>query len=213
MKYDLGILAYGSLINNPGEEIKSLEIDRIKCVTPFKVEFARKSSTRGNAPTLIPVNEGGGYVNAVIIVLKQGTELAKAKSILWRRECHKVNSDAEYREAKNLTPNKVVVKTIDHFMDVQTVLYTSIGRNIEQELTGELLADLAIASILGDAGEAKKDGLRYLQSAMQNRIITPLTDDYVRNIIQKINAKTLEEAIEILDRKRIKTHLSNSGSI
>jgi hypothetical protein len=36
----IGTLAYGSLIANPGPEIESAIIHRIKCKTPFKVEFA-----------------------------------------------------------------------------------------------------------------------------------------------------------------------------
>ena len=67
----LGILAYGSLITSPGPEIASLTVERIKNVeTPFKVEFARKSKTRGYAPTLIPVDSGGASVKAEIIVIK-----------------------------------------------------------------------------------------------------------------------------------------------
>jgi hypothetical protein len=51
----IGILAYGSLIDNAGEEIAPLIVERIECFTPFKIEFARLSSTRSNAPTLVPV--------------------------------------------------------------------------------------------------------------------------------------------------------------
>ena len=51
----IGILAYGSLIDDPGREIEPLIIRRLKGVeTPFQIEFARSSSTRDGAPTLIP---------------------------------------------------------------------------------------------------------------------------------------------------------------
>lgn len=58
-QYPIGILAYGSLINNPGDELAPLIIERIPCMTPFNVEYARLSLTRDNAPTLIPVQGEG----------------------------------------------------------------------------------------------------------------------------------------------------------
>ena len=56
-KHRIGILAYGSLIDEPGLEIEQLIIHRINCLTPFKVEYARKSGTRGDGPTLIPTEK------------------------------------------------------------------------------------------------------------------------------------------------------------
>jgi len=50
----IGILAYGSLIIDPGPEIGPLIVRRITTVTPFVVEYARLSRTRGGAPTLVP---------------------------------------------------------------------------------------------------------------------------------------------------------------
>ena len=56
----VGILAYGSLIDDPGSEIGEVIADVISDIeTPFSVEFARSSSTRSGAPTLIPVEAGG----------------------------------------------------------------------------------------------------------------------------------------------------------
>jgi hypothetical protein len=65
----LGIIAYGSLIKCPGDEIKKAETDRIDVETTFEVEFARSSVTRDGAPTLVPF-KGGAKVKAVMIVLK-----------------------------------------------------------------------------------------------------------------------------------------------
>lgn len=199
----IGILAYGSLIDNPGKEISEIEIERIVCQTPFNVEFARTSRTRGNAPTLIPVEEGGQRVNAVIIVLNPDTTIETASSILWRRELHKKNRTENYTHSENPNPNKVVVKTIADFMRVKTVLYTSIGCNISQTLTSELLADFSIESILSQAGQEEKDGLRYLLSAKRNGIVTSLSEDYENQILIKTETKCLEQAIEKLDRKRM----------
>lgn len=198
----LGILAYGSLIDNPGEEISEIEVERIQCETPFSVEFVRTSSTRGNAPTLIPVEQGGQKVKAVVIVLNHKTNIESAKSILWRRELHKTDRTKNYAHSDNPNPNKVVVKTLKDFMSIQTVLYTSIGRNINQELTSKLLADFAINSILSNAGQEEKDGLRYLLSAKRNGIVTALSTEYENQILIKTDSRSLEQAIEKLDRKR-----------
>jgi cation transport regulator ChaC len=199
----IGILAFGSLIDNPGQEISEIETERIVCETPFNVEFARTSSTRGNAPTLIPVEIGGQKVKAVIIVLNPETNIDTAKSILWRRELHKANRTENYIHSDNPSPNKVVVKTWTDFMNVQTVLYTSIGCNISQPLTSELLADFSINSMLTQAGQEEKDGLRYLLSAKRNGIVTTLSEDYENQILIKTETKSLEQAIEKLDRKRM----------
>jgi hypothetical protein len=39
----IGILAYGSLIDDPGAKIEPFIFHRVVCRTPFKVEFARTS--------------------------------------------------------------------------------------------------------------------------------------------------------------------------
>lgn len=53
-----GIIAYVSLVHDPGPEIASLIVERVDVVTPFRVEFARLSTSRVDAPTLVPVTEG-----------------------------------------------------------------------------------------------------------------------------------------------------------
>lgn len=202
-KHIIGILAFGSLIDNPGQEISDIEIDRIDCETPFAIEFARISSTRSNAPTLIPVEFGGRRVKAKIIILNPDTTIDKAKSILWRRELHKDNQSENYVEPNIPGVNRVVVKVLEGFMGIDRVLYTSIGSNINQKLTGELLADFSIASILKKAGHEEKDGLRYLLSAKRNGIVTRLSEEYENQILIKTETKSLEEAIKKLDRKRM----------
>lgn len=202
-KHTIGILAFGSLIDNPGQEISEIEIDRLDCETPFAIEFARTSSTRSNAPTLIPVEIGGRQVKAKIIILNPETNIDTAKSILWRRELHKTDRAQNYADPNNPGVNRVVVKVLEDFMNVDRVLYTSIGSNIHQTLTGELLANFSIASILAQAGQQEKDGLRYLLSAKRNGIVTGLSEEYENQILIKTETKSLEEAIEKLDRKRM----------
>lgn len=196
-KYKLGVLAYGSLIDFLGDELDKVEIDRIHCTTPFKVEFARISSTRGNAPTLIPSEklEIGKNVNAVIIVLDDKTKNRDAKSMLWRREIHTMDKSIYYKEPKSFTKNKVVIKELQNFMGVETVLYTSIECNIEDKITPNLLAKYAINSFLTDAGANGKDGISYLLAAKKNKIVTEFSADYEKQILHETASETLEEVI------------------
>lgn len=199
----IGILAYGSLIDDPGSEIEPYITKKISCTTPFKVEFARTSRARGGAPTLIPYEEGS-EVPAFILVLNDDIDLQTAKSFLWRRERH-IFDGKTYIEVNNPTNNQVVVKCINDFENVATVIYTSIGKNIDGEVTAEKLCELAIKSILSEAGEEKKDGLRYLQDIKNNLITTPLSNDYEQLVLDNTKTKTLEEAIIKLDLQRKST--------
>src|SRR5258708_23224778 len=81
----VGILAYGSLIEDPGPEIAAATA-RIESgvTTPFRVEFARTSTTRGGAPTLMPVTAGGAPVPAQIIVLKDTISREEHPALLCR---------------------------------------------------------------------------------------------------------------------------------
>lgn len=181
----IGILAYGSLIDNPGSEIESLIINRIGCITPFKVEYARSSKSRSGAPTLIPY-ESGRKVNAQILVLDTN-DIDYVKTILWRRETHRTDNKV-YVERKIESPNIVRIVMLQDFEGIDNVLYTSIGNNIDVNI--DLLSDLAIKSI---------DGIKYLLDAKLNNIKTNLSDGYERAILEKTNTKTLLDAIRKLE--------------
>ena len=78
----LGILAFGSLIEDPGAEIEAVLVGRKPNVwTPFCVEFARGSIKRGGAPTLVPVERGGTPVLAQILLVNVSEQ--EAKDRLW----------------------------------------------------------------------------------------------------------------------------------
>jgi cation transport regulator ChaC len=198
----IGILAYGSLIDNPGNEIQPLIVAKISCSTPFKVEYARKSRTRGFAPTLIPTENIGKEVNAVILVLDDDTKMDYAESILWRRETDNINSHKKYVEPDRLTVNTVLIKAIKDFCDIETVLYTSIGKNIDGKINPEILCDLAIESIQAEAGKNRKDGIRYLLNNKRNGIETEFSEQYEKLILSKTETKSLEEAITKMDLAR-----------
>lgn len=76
----VGILAYGSLIEEPGMEIEPLICERKERIeTPFSIEFARSSSSRCGAPTVVLVESGGCRVHATILVLDSAVSLEKAQ--------------------------------------------------------------------------------------------------------------------------------------
>jgi len=192
--HHVAILAYGSLIEDPGQEILAEVVRRIQNVqTPFRVEFAHSSKRRDAAPTLIPVQEGGSQVRAVILVLSEKVTLDHAESMLWRRETNRVGSLETYTRPHTPGPNTVIVDRLHEFHGMKTVLYTRIAENISP-LTPERLAELAIDSVRGTASAQARDGISYLMAVKRNGIETPLMKEYEREILNAVPANTLEEA-------------------
>jgi hypothetical protein len=199
MTHKLGILAFGSLIHDPGDELKRYIINQISnVVTPFKVEYGRKSSGRGNAPTLIPVSQGGKKVKATLLILSNELGIVEAKDMLYRRELNKIGSDITYIERENPTPNQLVIGTLKNIRNVETVLTANFGSNLS-EITPEVLADLAISSYESSDTELGRDGISYLYNNIANGIVTPLTEEYKNLILKKMNVTSLDE---LLTKKR-----------
>ena len=191
-KHAIGILAYGSLITDPGDEIAPLIRTRITTRTPFPVEYGRFSRTRGGAPTLVPVSEGAP-VNAEILVLDDSDLIEAARDMLWRRERHKVGSGEQYKEGP--PPNSVLVRVIHDDPRVETILYTDFhpeGKTTPRD--PKALAAAAIASVA--RAEPGKDGITYLRDNITVGIHTPLTDAYRDNILKQSYATTLDDALE-----------------
>ena len=201
MKSTIGIIAYGSLIDDPGSEIEPLIINRVKCITPFAVEYGRISSTRDNAPTLIPTDDKGSKVPATILVLNPDITREQAEDMLWRRETRNIKTKKPYPRKEHPGVNKVQIICLNDVERIDRVLYTKIGQNIPL-LNGEILAGFAIESILNQAGERNEDGIRYLLNNINNKIITPLTSEYERKILEFTNTSNLEDAISVLDDQR-----------
>ena len=195
MDNNIAILAYGSLIDDPGIELKPLIKEIIYNVkTPFKVEFARSSKTRYGAPTLVPNKNIGLKVNGALLVLSEEVDLKIAKNLLWRRETRNEYTDKIYKEPENkIYKNKVIIKTLNNFYNFKNVIYTHISANI-QKLTPIHLAQLAIKSVKSPAGLKKKDGINYLISVKRYGIKTQLMEEYEKAILKLTNASTLEEA-------------------
>lgn len=188
---EIGILAYGSLIDEPGAEIEPAIVRRINCRTPFKVEFARTSNSRDGAPTLVPYDKGAQVAAQILVV---NLPHSAAIDCLYRRELHKVGKNLIYDATRKVTPNSVVIKRQRDFEGIDTVIYTSIGANIEG-LSAAKLATLAICS--ARARNDGRDGISYLINTKKAGIRTPLSDDYETKIKRLTGVASLEEALAV----------------
>jgi cation transport regulator ChaC len=189
----VGILAYGSLISNPDSEIECARTRVIENIqTPFCVEFARSSGKRGDAPTLVPVEDGGSQVKGQVFVMDLTEE--EAANVLYRREIDRVGSGKTYAAPEKVTKNKVLVERLTNFAELDIVLYTRIAATIEP-LTAERLADLAIKSVANPKTDPGRDGITYLIDAKRHGIVTALSPAYEAEILRKTECRTLENAL------------------
>lgn len=159
-------------------------------MTPFHVEFARSSSKRGGAPTLVPY-AGGGHVCAQVLVVD--TSVTDATNRLYRRESDKVGSDRPYKHSNNPGPNKVIVKPLESQFGLDVVLYTWLVATID-EPTVEILAQYAIDSVA--KAKPGKDGISYLKNATDAGIETPLSAAYAKEILRRTDTLNLAHALE-----------------
>lgn len=197
MTSKVGILAYGSLIDDPGPEIEGVVARVIKdgVTTPFKVEFARTSATRAGAPTLVPVDTGGANVAAQILVLREDVDKSAARDMLWRRETGRTGVAPV--NPTSVGPNRVIVERLQDFHGVPVVLYTRIGANIVP-LTARRLAELAIASAKSASLPEGRDGISYLANALRNGIQTPLAAEFEQEVKRQTRATSLAAALRIV---------------
>jgi len=196
----IGILAFGSLIGNPGDEIAALEVAaerRRGVLTPFQVEFARSSTKRGGAPTLVPYLHGDP-VNAEILVVEATDQLAR--DALWRRETDNLDSKRGYREPKNPGTNTLIIKSFENFEGLPLVLAAFFPATIEHP-TPTLLAELAIQSAQDCTVQSGRDGISYLIEVKCYGIVTPLSPNYETEILRITGTATLAEARAKLTRR------------
>jgi hypothetical protein len=187
----LGILAFGSLIDNPGTEIEAAVVGRkLNIRTPFGVEFARSSTKRGGAPTLVPVEKVGAPVLAQILLVNVSEQ--EAKDRLWRREIDRVGRGGRYASSQNPGPNTLIIDRYEKFEGVDTVLAARFAATIVP-LTAICLAELAIKS--ARQARAGRDGITYLINAKRNGITTPLSEAYEQEILRRLHAQDLIEAL------------------
>jgi len=195
---NIGMMAYGSLIRDPGPEIRPLIIKRIPTKTPFPVEFARLSRKRGNAATLVPYAVGKP-VYAELLILKEEISLGQAKDLLWRRECDEEESGKHYPAGER--PNSARVEELENFFGFKKILYADFLP------TGKLprvdpmqLAQQAIESVA--MAEPGKDGISYLIQVTGSGVKTELTDQYVASILSATGTGSLADALTLLQTKR-----------
>jgi len=192
----VGILAYGSLIDDLGPDLTPLKVGPpVTTTTPFPVEFARSSASRDGAPTLVPFDDGRP-VAAVIQEVK--ATIPDATNFLYWRERHLPQGSPDrrpYRRPKPVTKNSIVIKQRASVSGFSIVLYTAIGANISP-LTPVRLASLAIASAKQGAGgkNPPEDGISYLINAKKHGIVTNLSGTYEQEILRQTSTKTLEGA-------------------
>lgn len=187
----IGVLAYGSLITEPGPELAAITIDiTTDVLTPFCVEFARSSRKRGGAPTLVPVDAGGCPVRAVIFQVV-GTA-SQVVDIVYRREIHAVGSGKSYVEPAPDRTDAVRIAQFEGLAGFDLVLSTQLAANIDP-LSADILADLAIASaqVLHDG----RDGISYLIAARASGIETPLTPHYASRVLARTGMADLAAAL------------------
>ena len=189
----LGILAYGSLRTDPGSEIGPLIARRVATQTPFAVEFARLSNTRGGAPTVVPVKSGVS-VEAEILLLLDSVSVNAATDMLWRRETRREGTDLKYRGGQG--QDAIVVKEWKDLGGVSCVLYTDFNENGKLDpstLNPDTLAQAAIDSVR--RAPPGKDGISYLRDMRSVGVRTALSIDYEASILARTGTKNLADAL------------------
>lgn len=171
-----GVLAFGSLIWEPGELSELDKIGEVACMTPWPVEYARRSCTRHWAPTLVRVRDG---------------RPVEARVLLYWNEPDTVKATLATREEINLQRNRSGIETcVVLGVQVRPIWYTALRLNIS-DLRPECLARLAISSVK-PAGD--RNGVRYLRRCIEHGIYTALTEAYSAEILRISGCGSLEEA-------------------
>ena len=188
----IGILAYGSLISDPGAEIGTLIVRRVPTTTPFPVEYARLSRTRGGAPTVVP-HSSGCPVKAEALVLSDSVTLTDAKSLLWRRETRQEGSGRAYQESTSATA--VAIRGKPEFCGLDHALYTDFNPGGKlSDPDPRALAEAAICSVAKAA--PGKDGISYLMDLIKAGVETALTPRYIDHILALTGTTSLAEALD-----------------
>jgi hypothetical protein len=197
----IGILAYGSLLEEPGGELAPLIVERLPGTkTPFRIEFFRSSPIRGGAPTVVPVENAGAAVRGTVLVLDRSVSIEDARDLLWRRETRRIGTAQRYREPAGTDPSEMLAVEIADFAGMDVVLYARFGATLFNP-TPEELADLAIRSVGTEAGGKGLDGISYLISLKRQGIATPLMPAYERAVLKRTSAASLEDALAGLRMK------------
>jgi hypothetical protein len=184
----IGILAFGSIAEEPGTELAAAVTRRIEVKTPFAVEFARSSRTRDGAPTLVPARGSGARIPALVLILDDSVTIADAREMLYRRETGRLHDVSTGSRAS-------WIGQLAGLAGTDACLYTAFEPNI-RPLTAEKLAELAVFSAVAPAGAERRDGISYLQQQQRRRVVTPLMHAYEEAVLARTGARDLGEAWE-----------------
>ncbi len=194
------------MITDPGDEIKAITVRTIpNFSTPFAVEYARSSGGRGGAPTLVPVTTGGAPVQACIYEVD--TDEKTACDILYRWEIGEVGGGKTYKPPEPGNLKKVGIEKFVGLGNMHVVLSTKLVPTISP-LDAATLADLAIAS--AQSIDDGRDGISYLLNATTSGINTPLTSDYVAEVVARLGAVDLPDALAKVRESTFVVHPSCS---
>jgi hypothetical protein len=184
----VGIFGYGSLLSDPGDDIGPHIVERVPHLSPWKIEYARRSDGRGRGPTLV-IHKAGGAVNGQILVLDVGaSRLAEVREWLWQRENK---------------PKRRCIKEM-HLAGIEHVLYCDIESNIcDSNLNADALARFAIDSV---SLKPERSGIAYLARNIELGIVTPLTYAYRDAILRLTSSGDLDEA-----EKKVLSHGKTRG--
>jgi hypothetical protein len=170
----LAILAYGSLLDEPGAELAALITGREPCTTPFPVEYGRASERWNGGPVLVP-HPAGGPVEGALLLLAPGVELGWAVEALRARE--------------GIPDARGVVQVA--IEGPRTVLVASLPRNLPMpDMDPGRLAERAARSVAG----GERNGVAYLRRAMASGVRTPRTAAYAQAVMALAGAASLEVA-------------------
>ena len=117
----------------------------------------------------------------------------EARDRLWRRETNRVGQGGHYVHRRNPGLDTLIIEHHENLGGVAIVLAARFVANIAP-LNAEILAALAIESAqkLDDG----RDGISYLLNTKRNGIATPLSAPYEREILRRMQATTLEDALK-----------------
>ncbi len=211
LRSDTSVLAYGSLLAEPGAELAAVIEQRMPVRTPFPVEYMRSSPTRGGAPVLVPVPEGyGATVPAEIWTFSPEVDRSLAETLLYRRELDLPGEPYVFYSPEVAAADGLTIKALEDFAGPPTVLYVAPMPNLPEVIPPDVpvsdkayfLARCAVASVTPETHAAGHDGIAGLAAALQQGAITPLTRPYCEAVLRLTGAGDLATARDLALARR-----------
>ena len=173
----VAVLAYGSILADPGPVLGPMVAEVVPARTPFPVEYGRASARWGGGPVLVP-HPDGGPVDGALLVLARGLGLGRAVDALAEREGA---PDAGW-----------VVEVAEGVPAGLQVICAAMPRNLPRpDMAPAALARRAARSA-ADGGA--RNGVGYLRLAVERGIATPRTPAYVEAVLALAGVDGLEAA-------------------